>query len=65
MLHHKRPDIVPSATQQDPIASPFQGQQIGHLGLKDRFLFSPKVVNYESVQSDVTESLEIPSVSLV
>ena len=26
MLHHKWPDIVPSATQQDLIANPFQRQ---------------------------------------
>ena len=26
MLHHKSPDIVPSAMQQDPIAYPFQRQ---------------------------------------
>lgn len=26
MLHQKRPDIVPSATQQDLIAYPFQRQ---------------------------------------
>ena len=26
MLHHKWPDIVPGAIQQDPIAYPFQKQ---------------------------------------
>jgi len=34
MLHHKWPDIVPSAIQQDPIAYPFQKQQFASINPK-------------------------------
>ena len=34
MLHHKCPDIVPSAREQDPIVYPFQRQQVASINPK-------------------------------
>ena len=62
-LHHKWLDVVPSATQQDLIAYPFQRQSFASVG----FIFGPHlhlvVDQWDSPPSSSLAQQSIPSVS--